>query len=80
MTPDIQGLEVKQWANSSTTLLTWNKNAINASHINIDIYQFDDVEYRLKQDALATFKHVPNTGSYQLDFSEKNIAANRRYK
>ncbi|CAB3982811.1 Hypothetical predicted protein [Paramuricea clavata] len=73
--PDIQGLEVEHWANSTKTVLTWNQNAINESHIDIDISLFDSFEFRFHQASLASFKHVPNSGSYHLDFSEENISS-----
>ena len=71
--PDIQGLEVEHWANSTQTVLTWNQNALNASHVNIDISQFDLFQFYLHQASLTSFKHLPNSGSYHLDFSKENI-------
>ena len=74
--PDIQGLEVEHWANSTKTVLTWNQNTINASHVDIEIFLFDTFEFRLHQASLSSFRHVPNSGSYHLDFSEENIPSN----
>ncbi|CAB4015180.1 Hypothetical predicted protein [Paramuricea clavata] len=76
--PDIQGLEVEHWANSTKTILTWNQNEINESHVDIEISQFDFFEFRLHPASLASFKHVPNSGSYYLDFSEENISSRTR--
>ena len=74
--PDIQGLEVEHWANSTKTVLTWNKNAINASHVDIEISLFDTFEFRIHEASLVSFKYVPNSGNYHLDFSEENILSN----
>jgi hypothetical protein len=74
---DVQGLEVKYWQNSTKTVLTWNPNAINESHVDIEISQFDTSDFRLHPASLAGFRHVPNSGNYHLDFSEKSIASAR---
>jgi hypothetical protein len=71
--PDVQGLEVEHWANSTNTILSWNPNAINASHVDIDISQFDSYDFLLHQASLSSFKRIPNTGSYNLDYSKKNV-------
>jgi hypothetical protein len=73
--PDIQGLEVENWANSTNTIISWNPDAINASHVDIEISQFDSFEFRLHQlqGGLISFKHVENSGSYNLDYSEENV-------
>ena len=73
--PDIQGLEVQQWADSTKTVLKWNEEEINASHVDIKISLFDSFEFRLQKHSLAIFKDVLNTGSYHLDFSEENISS-----
>jgi hypothetical protein len=71
--PDVQGLEVEHWANSTTTVLTWNQNALNESHVDIEISLFDTFEFRIHQANLASFRDVPNSGSYHLDFGMENI-------
>ncbi|XP_028417110.1 sushi domain-containing protein 2-like [Dendronephthya gigantea] len=76
--PDIEGLEMKQWVNSTKTVLTWDQNAINATHIDIEISHFDSFDFRLHHGSLKTFKKVPNSGSYALDFSEKSLSMNER--
>ncbi|XP_028415613.1 sushi domain-containing protein 2-like [Dendronephthya gigantea] len=74
--PDIEGLEMKQWVNSTKTVLTWDQTAINATHIDIEISQFDTFDFRLHQGSLTTFKKVPNSGSYALDFGKDSISMN----
>ena len=71
--PDVQGMEVERWANSTSTILSWNPNAINATHVDIDISQFDDQQFLLHQGSLTSFKNVPNTGIYNLDYSKENV-------
>ena len=71
--PDIQGLEVPQWAESTKTVLKWNEEEVNASYVDIDISLFDSFEFRLHRASLGSFKYVRNSGSYDLDFSKENI-------
>ncbi|XP_028416696.1 uncharacterized protein LOC114540886 [Dendronephthya gigantea] len=74
--PDIEGLEMKRWVNSTKTVLTWDKNAINATHIDIEISQFDTFDFRLHHGSLKTFKKVPNSGNYAFDFGKDSISLN----
>jgi hypothetical protein len=66
-------MEVEHWANSTKTVLTWDQNLINASHVDIQMSLFDSFEFRIHKASLASFEHVPNSGKYHLDFSEQNI-------
>ena len=75
--PDVQGMEVEKWANFTNTVLTWDQNSINASHVDIELSLFDAFEYRLHQGGLTTFKNVPNSGSYHLDFSKDSIYSSK---
>ena len=68
---------MEHWQNSTKTVLTWNQNAINESHVDIEIFLFDTSDFRLNQASLASFEHVPNFGNYHLDFSEESIASAR---
>ena len=72
--PDIQGLAVPDWADSTQSVLKWNEKEINASHVDIKISLFDSFEFRLHEDSLVSFKQVPNNGRYTIDFSEENIS------
>ena len=71
--PDVQGLEVKNWANSTNTVLTWNNNSINASHVDVEISLFDYQGYRLHEGELVTYKNITNSGNYYLDFSKDKV-------
>ena len=71
--PDIQGLDVPNWADSTQSVLNWDEKEINATHVDIKISLFDSFEFRLHEDSLVSFKQVLNNGSYTLDFSEENI-------
>ena len=71
--PDVQGLEVEHWANSTSTILSWNPNEINASHVDIDISQFDDDQFLLFPASVTSFKNIPNSGIYNLDYSKENL-------
>ena len=73
--PDVQGLEVENWANSTKTILTWNPNAVNSTYVDIEISEFDSFKFHLHDASLASFTKVPNSGSYQLDFSEEKISS-----
>ena len=75
--PDVKGLEVDDWANSTKTVLTWDQNLINASHVDVHISLFDTFQFRIHKASLASFKRVLNSGKYLLDFGEKNIAPRR---
>ncbi|XP_046863081.1 protein mesh-like isoform X2 [Xenia sp. Carnegie-2017] len=75
--PDVQGLEVEKWADSTRTVLTWNKNEINSSHVNITI---QNGFFLQKLNDLVTFHDVPNSGRYELDFSYGSILKNSRNK
>ena len=76
--PQVKGLEVEHWANTTKTVITWDQKAINASHVDIEISLFDTFEYRLHEGSLASFKRVPNSGIYHLDFSKENISPNTK--
>jgi hypothetical protein len=70
---DIEGLEVERWANSTSTILSWDPNAFNASHVDIEVSLFDKFQFLLHQGGLTRFQQVPNTGNYHLDYSSENI-------
>lgn len=71
--PDIEGLEPQKWTKSTKTVLTWNPSVFNSSQVDIKISQFDATEFRLHDASLASFKNIPNTGKYLLDFSSEKI-------
>ena len=56
--PDVEGLNVEQWANSSSTQLTWDSAAINTSRVDIEILRFDSVNISLTK-ALKVIKIFP---------------------
>ncbi|XP_028415602.1 sushi domain-containing protein 2-like isoform X2 [Dendronephthya gigantea] len=73
---DIDGLEMKRWVNSTKTLLTWDQNDINTTHVDIEISQFDTFDFHLHHGSFASFKNIKNSGSYLLDFSEESSSGN----
>ncbi|XP_028410519.1 sushi domain-containing protein 2-like isoform X2 [Dendronephthya gigantea] len=76
--PDIKGLEVENWANSTKTILTWNPSAVNSTYVDIEISAFDAFKFLLHDVSLASFKEVLNSGSYHLDFSAHVFSTRRR--
>ena len=73
--PDVEGLNVEQWANSSSTQLTWDSAAINTSRVDIDIFHFESVNLRLLDQSFKSYKNIPNTGKYILKLEDDNDAA-----
>ena len=76
--PDVQGLEIEHWANSTSTVLTWDRNAINSSRVDVEIFVFDSSMFRLHDTSLATFERIPNSGRYNLEISEEAISSQRK--
>ena len=71
--PEIRGLRVEQWANSTSTVLTWDQDAFNSLHVDVEIFLFDSFRFRLHDTSLVTFKSVPNTGNYNLGLNKETI-------
>ena len=68
--PDVQGLDVDKWIDSSSTQLNWNPNVLNTSKVDVEVLLFDTANRRLSDESFKKESNIPNTGTYTLNFDD----------